>query len=322
MLDTRCRGRGRRRHVNGRWVALLAVAAVAAAACGDTNSAGKLDAGGDAGPPAGPPQKLLILHTNDIHSHLMGFAPEVDYTPATPNDDATVGGMARLATEIGTAKASAAADGTPVLLLDAGDFMMGTLFEFLATQASSELAMMHALGYDATTIGNHELDWTPHGLAGILQAAVTNNVTIPILSSNMNFSPTDPGDDELQALASAWSSSSPGSVGEKFMLLERIGMVTLFVTAACRIPASPCGVQSSSWFPIVVASYPSACIIASSELACVARNSNSVPIMKSPASSNSTGVPSAAADALAVPISVARRAIPPTVASSFGVAGV
>src|SRR5579871_2240180 len=203
MLDTRCRGRGRRRHVNGRWVALLAVAAVAAAACGDTNSAGKLDAGGDAGPPAGPPQKLLILHTNDIHSHLMGFAPEVDYTPATPNDDATHGGMARLAAEIGAEKASAAADGTPVLLLDAGDFMMGTLFEFLATQASSELAMMHALGYDATTIGNHELDWTPHGLAGILQAAVTNNVTIPILSSNMNFSPTDPGDDELQALASA-----------------------------------------------------------------------------------------------------------------------
>ena len=91
----------------------------------------------------------------------MGFAPEADYTPASPNDDATRGGMARLAAAIGAAKASAAADGTPVLLLDAGDFMMGTLFEFLATQASPELALMHALGYDATTIGNHELDWTP-----------------------------------------------------------------------------------------------------------------------------------------------------------------
>ena len=95
-----------------------------------------------------------------------------------------------------------------------------------------------------------------------------------------------------------------------------------FVTAACRIPASPCGVQSSSWLPIVVASYPSACIIASSGLAAVARNSNGVPIMKSPASSNSTGVPSAAAAALAPPIAAASRAIPPRVASSFGVAGV
>jgi 5'-nucleotidase len=111
--------------------------------------------------------------------------------------------MARLATAIGTAKASAMAAATPVLLLDAGDFMMGTPFEFLATTASPELAMMHALGYDATTIGNHELDWTPHGLAGILSAAVTNNAAVPVLSSNMNFSATDPADDELAALAGA-----------------------------------------------------------------------------------------------------------------------
>jgi 5'-nucleotidase / UDP-sugar diphosphatase len=195
MLETRCRGRGRT-------LALaLAVAAVHAAACSD-NGGSRPDAG-DGGPPPGTPQKLMILHTNDIHSHLMGFAPEIDYTPASPNDDATLGGMARLAAAIGGARASAAADGTPVLLLDAGDFMMGTPFEFLATKASPELALMHALGYDATTIGNHELDWTPHGLAGILNAAVTNKVTFPILSSNMKFSGTDSGDDELAALVVA-----------------------------------------------------------------------------------------------------------------------
>jgi 5'-nucleotidase len=81
--------------------------------------------------------------------------------------------------------------------------MMGTLFEFLATHASPELALMHALGYDATTIGNHELDWTPRGLAGILQAAVTNHAQLPVLASNTNFSATDPGDDDLAALAAA-----------------------------------------------------------------------------------------------------------------------
>jgi len=191
------------------WLPLLAIA-LQAAACGG-NGAAKPDGGTDGGADgaidtaveAGTPQKLLILHTNDIHSHLMGFAPEADYTPASPNDDATQGGMARLAAAIGGAKASASADGTPVLLLDAGDFMMGTLFEFLATHASAELTLMHALGYDATTIGNHELDWTPHGLAGILHAAVTNQVTVPILASNMNFSATDQADDELKALADA-----------------------------------------------------------------------------------------------------------------------
>jgi 5'-nucleotidase len=196
MLEARrCTGR-RSLH---RLLIPLAVAAVHAAACGSNNGTAHPDGGGD----AGTPQKLLILHTNDIHSHLMGFAPEADYTPASPNDDATRGGMARLAAAIGAAKASAAADGTPVLLLDAGDFMMGTLFQFLATQASPELSLMHGLGYDATTIGNHELDWTPRGLARILHAAVTNDVNIPILSSNMHFSATDPADDDLSDLADA-----------------------------------------------------------------------------------------------------------------------
>src|SRR5690349_10082511 len=51
------------------------------------NAAG---AGGSADAPdngARTTQKLLLLHTNDIHSHLMGFGPERDYTPATTGDD-------------------------------------------------------------------------------------------------------------------------------------------------------------------------------------------------------------------------------------------
>jgi 5'-nucleotidase len=133
----------------------------------------------------------------------MGESPEADYTPATVGDDATVGGMARLASAIGIAKAAATSDGMPVLLLDAGDFTMGTLFEFLATTQAPELRFMQALGYDATTIGNHELDWTPHGLAGILQAAVTAQVTVPILASNMGFSATSTADDEVKAFFDA-----------------------------------------------------------------------------------------------------------------------
>jgi hypothetical protein len=104
--------------------------------------------GGDRGQPAAP--KVLILHTNDLHSYLMGHSPEADYTPLTVNDDATVGGMARLAVAIG--KERGAAGSTPVLLLDAGDFMMGTPFEALGLSASAELAEMGGLGYDAITL--------------------------------------------------------------------------------------------------------------------------------------------------------------------------
>jgi 5'-nucleotidase len=172
---------------------MLGVTAALATGCG----------GGGGTPPAPKPQRLVILHTNDLHSHLMGKSPEVDYTPATTGDDQTTGGVARLATAIGSARGAATAAGTPVLLLDAGDFMMGSLFEIVSTQAAAELTMMRALGYDATTIGNHELDWAPTGLAAILQAATAGGATVPIVASNMNFSATDPGDDGLQQLANA-----------------------------------------------------------------------------------------------------------------------
>ena len=79
MLEPRCRGRGRTRHSLRGWLPCLALAA---AACGSSGGTSKPDAG-DGGPPPGTPQKLVILHTNDIHSHLMGFAPEIDYTPAS-----------------------------------------------------------------------------------------------------------------------------------------------------------------------------------------------------------------------------------------------
>src|SRR5689334_12439069 len=119
MLEARCAGH-RDARFRPLWVPLVA-AALLTMACGSSGGShgdggrdGGFEVGSDAGPEAGMPQKLMILHTNDIHSHLMGFAPELDYTPATPNDDATIGGMARLASAIGAAKAAAAADGTPV----------------------------------------------------------------------------------------------------------------------------------------------------------------------------------------------------------------
>src|SRR5690349_10605925 len=160
-----------RRRVLSRFLTgLVAATCVAAAGCGDDDESPAPPAtGGGAG--AGAAQKLVILHTNDLHSHLQGFGPEQDYTPLDVDDDETVGGAARLAAAIGAARAQAAKDETPVLLLDAGDFMMGTLFELLGTQAAPELSLLQALDYDAVTLGNHEFDWTPRGLAGILAAA-------------------------------------------------------------------------------------------------------------------------------------------------------
>jgi len=70
---------------------------------------------------------FTILHTNDIHSNLIGMGPSSDYTPFTLNDDPTRGGFARLATLIAKRKAERQAQG-PVLILDGGDYSMGTAF--------------------------------------------------------------------------------------------------------------------------------------------------------------------------------------------------
>ena len=151
-------------------------------------------------PDAGTPLELTILHTNDLHSHLNAYNPEADYTP-TPDNDGTVGGFARLATEVKAQRA--AAGSTPVLLLDAGDFMMGTTFQLLGTTQAAELTEMGKLGYDAITFGNHEFDWSPLGLAGFLQAATSHGFNVPIVASNITFDPVNSADDQLEAFQTA-----------------------------------------------------------------------------------------------------------------------
>ena len=83
----------------------------------------------------GEERLLTILHTNDLHSHLLGFAPNIDYTPLKTHDDATVGGWARIAATIRWEKAKRT---NPTLVLDAGDFLMGSLFHMVARGVTYE----------------------------------------------------------------------------------------------------------------------------------------------------------------------------------------
>src|SRR5262249_27156885 len=132
--------------------------------------------------------QVVLLQTNDLHSYLEGHHPELDYTPATTGDDGTSGGMSRLARRISDARTAAGT--TPVLLLDSGDFSMGTAFELLLTTQATELTEMGKLGYDAITLGNHELDWTPAALASALQVATANGFAVPIVASNLKLDAT------------------------------------------------------------------------------------------------------------------------------------
>lgn len=142
---------------------------------------------------------LTILHTNDWQSRILGFGPNADFTPETINDDKTVGGISRLAALIEERRKAHGPDN--VLLLDGGDYSMGTLFHTIIREAGAELQLMSALRYDAITLGNHEFDYRPEGLASSIESAIKAGAKLPpIVISNMVFSDQDPADDRLQSL--------------------------------------------------------------------------------------------------------------------------
>jgi 5'-nucleotidase/UDP-sugar diphosphatase len=139
---------------------------------------------------------LTIIHTNDMHSQLLGLYPNKDYTPMTTGDDETVGGWARIAAEI---KKQRDARSNPVLVLDAGDFLMGSLFHMISREEAAELCLMKDMGYDVVTLGNHEFDLRPEGLSRILETAERKGKLPTVVASNVVFSDESAEDDTLAA---------------------------------------------------------------------------------------------------------------------------
>lgn len=136
-----------------------------------------------------------IVHFNDLHSRFQGFAPTLDYSPFSTNDDATKGGWSRIATHVNNIKAERT---HPVIGLNAGDFSMGSLFHMSIRETGFELQLMKQIGVDITTLGNHEFDLGPDGLAQILDAAYKNDDIPEIVFSNIVFDPNSADDDSLE----------------------------------------------------------------------------------------------------------------------------
>jgi 5'-nucleotidase / UDP-sugar diphosphatase len=143
---------------------------------------------------------FTILHTNDLHSNLIGMAPASDYSPFTLNDDKTRGGYARLATLIARRKAARKGQG-PVLILDAGDYSMGTAFAAAIRETGGELQLLSRMGCDATTFGNHDFDLGPDGTAQAITVAAKAGHIPAVVASNTTFEGSDPTLSGLQRLA-------------------------------------------------------------------------------------------------------------------------
>ncbi|NLV20571.1 MAG: bifunctional metallophosphatase/5'-nucleotidase [Syntrophomonadaceae bacterium] len=129
-------------------------------------------------------QLVTILFTHDLHDNLLPF------NLAANGQIESRGGYARLQTVINRQKAL----DPQLMLLDGGDYSMGTLFQTIFAQQSPGLRLLGKMGYDVTTFGNHEFDFRPQGLAGSLNAARSSQERLPqIVSANVTIPVNEEG---------------------------------------------------------------------------------------------------------------------------------
>lgn len=117
------------------------------------------------------PKQLYVVFTHDTHSHLNSFMT------VTESGAEEVGGFARIKTLIDAQKE----ENPDTLILDGGDFSMGTLVQTVYEDEAAELRMLGAIGCDVTTLGNHEFDYRSKGLANMLHNAAASGEELPEL---------------------------------------------------------------------------------------------------------------------------------------------
>lgn len=120
---------------------------------------------------AAPGTAVDIVFTHDTHSHLNTFTTVVDGL------ETELGGFARMNTLIEAQRAQ----NPDTLVIDGGDFSMGTLIQTVFETQAAELRMLGHLGCDVTTLGNHEFDYRSKGLANMLTSAQASGDAVPAM---------------------------------------------------------------------------------------------------------------------------------------------
>lgn len=100
---------------------------------------------------------IVILHTNDVHGGIAGYA------------------------KLAAAKESYTASGVYTLLVDAGDYIQGDP-TVSASRGKTAIELMNSTGYDAATVGNHEFDY---GYANL--KTISAQANFPILAANVQY---------------------------------------------------------------------------------------------------------------------------------------
>lgn len=123
-------------------------------------------------------KELTIVFSHDMHSYIDTHKEKVDGKVINQ------GGFAKIKTVIDDIKAK----NPNTLVVDGGDFSMGTLYQSIFTNNATEFRLLGLMGFDATTLGNHEFDYGSDGIAKMIDAAVESGDPLPaIVNNNINW---------------------------------------------------------------------------------------------------------------------------------------
>ena len=122
---------------------------------------------------------LVILHTNDTHSH---------FEPLRGGPDDGVGGVIERAAFVDSVRNACGAD--RVLLLHAGDFSQGSPY-FTELGGVLEMNTINDFAYDCVTLGNHEFD---NDIEALTERVKMLNPVTKVVCANLDLSPFELGE--------------------------------------------------------------------------------------------------------------------------------
>ena len=117
------------------------------------------------------PTTVDIMFTSDVHSHLNSFTTIIE------NEQKNVGGIAR----INNLLKQQLKKNPQTLIVDGGDFSMGTLIQTIFASDAPEVNMQCYMGYDVGVLGNHEFDYGSVALSDMFKKAMDDNPSHPEL---------------------------------------------------------------------------------------------------------------------------------------------
>jgi 2',3'-cyclic-nucleotide 2'-phosphodiesterase (5'-nucleotidase family) len=183
--------------------------------------------------PAQSEAEVSIIFMHDMHSHL-----DAERFIDANGKVGMRGGFAYMKTAIDNIKKRYPNS----FLLDAGDFAMGTPYQTIFSAEAAELRLMGQIGFEATTLGNHEFDYRTQGLTEMFNTVIKSGDRLtPMLCANIDWDRTL-ADPKRVEKATALKETMERYGAKDYMIIEKGGVKAALFGIL--------GIQADSYAPL------------------------------------------------------------------------